>query len=58
MHTVSIRAWHGFNPFGDIIHCHQDILILLGWQKWPHVINPPDIKELYLEITDEWHGIP
>ena len=58
MYTVSIPAWHGINPLGDIIQCHQDIFILLWRQKWPHIVNPADTKELYLGIADEWHGIP
>jgi hypothetical protein len=44
-------AWHGFDPFGDIIYGDQDVLASLGSYKRSHVINTPHVKEFYLKIV-------
>jgi len=44
-------AWHGFDPFGDIIYGDQNILTSLGSYKRSHVINTPDIKKFDLKIV-------
>ena len=55
--SISYSAWHGFNPLGDIINCHQDVLIAFWLWKQAHVVDSPNIEELYLEVVGEWHGI-
>jgi hypothetical protein len=30
----------------DIVDCHQDVFTLLGFWKWSHAVDAPDIKEL------------
>jgi len=54
---VSLLAWHGFYLLGYIVNCHQNVLIIPWFQKWSHVINSPNNKELYLKIVGEWHSI-
>ena len=54
---INSSTWHGFNPLGDISNCLQDVLIAFWLWKHAHVVDSPDIKELYLEVVGEWHGI-
>ena len=55
--SISSSTWHGFNPLGDIVNCHQDIFIVLWLWKQNHVIDTLDIEKLNLEVGGEWHGI-
>ena len=48
-------AWHGFDPFGDVIYGDQNILASLGSYKRSHVINTPDIKKFDLKIVVQGH---
>ena len=48
-------AWHGFDPFGDVVYNDQDILASLGSYKRSHVINTPDIKMFDLKIVVQGH---
>ena len=55
--VIRSSTWQGLNPLGNIINCHQDVLIIAGFWKWSHEINSPDIEELDLEIGCQGHGI-
>ena len=48
-------AWHGFDPFGDVVYGGQDILASLGSYKRSHVINTLDIKKFNLKIVVQGH---
>ena len=37
-------AWHGFDPFGDVVYGDQDILATLGFDERPHIIDAPHVK--------------
>ena len=57
MFWIGSSTWYCFYPFGYIVHDHQDVLAILGLGDRPHEINPPRIKEFYLEIVHERHRI-
>jgi hypothetical protein len=50
MLSIGRPAWHGFHPFGDIIHSDQDILAIMRlWERY-HIVDAPYIKEFDLKI--------
>lgn len=55
MLCINGSAWHGFDPFGDVIYGDQNILASLGSYKRSHVINTPDIKKFDLKIVVQGH---
>ena len=57
MLCISGSAWHGFDPFGDVIYGDQNILASLGSYKWSHVIKTPDIEKFNLKIVVQGHWI-
>ena len=48
-------AWHGFDPFGDVVYGDQDILASLGSYKRSHVVNTPNIEKFDLKIVVQGH---
>ena len=43
-------AWHGFDPFGDVVYGNQDILTSLESYKRSHVIDTPHVEKFNLKI--------
>ena len=47
---ICYLAWHGFYPFGDVIHGGQDILAIMRLGKSYHIDNSLDVKKIPLDI--------
>src|SRR5664279_3011320 len=59
-HCIGVRilARHCFHPLGNIVNCHQDVLVPTRRWKRSHEVNAPDIKDVYLKNGVEGHLIP
>ena len=54
---VSGPTWQCFYPLGHIVHRHQDVFCISRLWEWSHEIDPPNVKQLHLEVVHEWHCI-
>ena len=43
-------AWHGFDPFGDVVYDDQDILATLRLYERSHIINAPHDEKFDLKV--------
>ncbi|KAF5795276.1 hypothetical protein HanXRQr2_Chr08g0337741 [Helianthus annuus] len=49
---------NGLNPFGHIIHCHQDVKISNRIREWAHKVNSPYVEDIDNEDWLHGHLIP
>ena len=58
MLCISGSAWHGFDPFGDVIHDDQGILAIMRFCEGSHIIDALYIHgRIYLSIFILFIGI-
>ena len=43
-------AWHGFDPFGDVVYGDQDVLVTLGFHEGSHVVDAPNVEKFDLKV--------
>jgi hypothetical protein len=55
--NILLACFESTVPFGHIVHSHQNVFTIPVLRERPHEINPPYIKEFYLEIVHERHRI-
>ena len=51
MNCIGCPAWHGFYPFGDVIHGDKDVLAIMGPWEGSHIIDALNIEKFHLKIV-------
>ena len=46
-----------FNPFGHVVHSHQDVFALLWHREGIHEVDSPYVKDFLLKVALQWHNI-